>query len=456
VTIYTFASDAYDSVDTLWLQFAKAVRYHPLRHNDLIFATKLNIDDPAGGYAVAHKRDDQRKFEPPAHIARYMQQIGNRGRGNVNTDLTTLGYLYDIGGFQRTNMCVAHPDAPSAIEVIAAVQDMSERQRHLARIEARQASRDDRSPFQCALLESWDAISSIIKISDDPSGYQILVGSDTTYPRLSSYGRTPFTYADIPLRCEFFDATTQTLKRCTFSEMLTSGLWMRRALVIAGPSGLGKTWFAVALAKELAVMVRGDSSVAEAKVFISRSMQMLKACEQDMSERTPLVLDDIALGSTMFWDAVPEEYMKACATVDAVTAIRLLKTWCTLQPGPRIFTSNAKSPEAWCLLKNGQALAMEHQQAVLRRIVWIRYEARLHTIAQATEVHPPPFPCRMQPKMNGPVATKPWPGFGALWPWGGKFAHSLVGRWSNPPHNARIHENTENNSKNHGNTERNH
>ena len=128
VSVYTFKLEAYASVDALWLDFAKAVRYHPRRHRDVIFAARLNADDTEGaGYMLAHKRDDQRKFEAPPYLARYTPSIGNRGCGN--TDLAILGALWDVGSAQRTNLAVVHPDVPTPLEVLAKLRDLPDRQR---------------------------------------------------------------------------------------------------------------------------------------------------------------------------------------------------------------------------------------------------------------------------------------------------------------------------------------
>jgi hypothetical protein len=199
--VYTFKLEAYASVDALWLDFAKSVRYCPRRHRDVIFAARLNADDTEGaGYMLAHKRDDQRKFEAPPYLARYTPSIGNRGCGN--TDLAILGALCDVGCAQRANLAVVHPGVPTPLEVLATLSALPDRRGQLERVAAKMTPPKERTYYQQAVVSCWEPFTSLLKLSEEPAAYEIRVESDAAFPRLSSYGRVPFAYTDIELPCE--------------------------------------------------------------------------------------------------------------------------------------------------------------------------------------------------------------------------------------------------------------
>jgi hypothetical protein len=170
------------------------------------------------------------------------------------------------------------------------------------------------------------------------------------------------------------------------SKYFTDSLFRRRSLVIAGPRGLGKTWFAVAVAKELAVMLKGpDDRLEDVVMYVVRTLQETKNCK--LTEATPIVYDDIDLGQTMFRDAVPAEFMKNAVDVEAnTTSLRLLGEWHTLPRCPKIFTTNCETLQNWCRLKSGGLLEVEHYEAVARRTLFVTYDRRLHSDAAVEQV----------------------------------------------------------------------
>ena len=143
---------------------------------------------------------------------------------------------------------------------------------------------------------------------------------------------------------------------------------------------MGKSWFARAWAKEMAVLAKDPATpISELGYLFLTSMQDL--CKVEISPEVPAVLDEIYLGETMFHDASPGEYLKDATTVDENRTLRLLGKWVHLPAFRRIFTTNAETVERWLRLKGSASRGKSDVGAVKRRIIWIRYRC-LHTDKQ--------------------------------------------------------------------------
>ena len=66
-----------------------------------------------------------------------------------------------------------------------------------------------------------------------------------------------------------------------------------RSIIVSGPRYTGKTYFACALAKELAVFHRdADTPIDQLSFVFSTSIQALERC--NLKEGKPIVLDDVS------------------------------------------------------------------------------------------------------------------------------------------------------------------
>jgi hypothetical protein len=246
--------------------------------------------------------------------------------------------------------------------------------------------------MQRALVDGWGPLNQLLQ--DEAKGKELMINvlNDLQYPRLSSYssGLAENSWDSLDLRCEMFIAGDNAESGHTvmipISRYFNDSLFRQRSLIIAGPRGLGKTWFAVAVAKEVAVMLKSpDTPLEDVAMYIVRTLQETKNCK--LTEATPIVYDDIDLGSTMFSDAVPSEFMKNAVDVEAAsTSLRLLGQWHTLPRCPKIFTTNCDTLRNWCRLKSGAMLAEEHYEAVARRTLFLTYGRRMHSNTQAANV----------------------------------------------------------------------
>jgi hypothetical protein len=275
------------------------------------------------------------------------------------------------------------------MEVIAAVRDMSESEVTLLRVGAGMTQSTDRSTLQRAIVNSWPALEKERRDFVKSKELVINVLADT-HPRLSSYSPGPKPWDGIDLKCEMFiagdGAESGVVSIIPFSDFFNRGLYMERALVIAGPRGLGKSWFAIAVAKEVAVLMKGpDAPLEDAVVFVVKTIQECRNCA--LAPSTPIVYDDVDLGSTMFSDANPAEFMKNATDVFSTnTSLRLLGQWHTMPRCPKIYTTNSQTLRDWCRLKSGAPLADEHYEAVARRTLFLTYGRRLHSEQQAENV----------------------------------------------------------------------
>ena len=71
------------------------------------------------------------------------------------------------------------------------------------------------------------------------------------------------------------------------------------------------------------------------------SVQLLEHCS--IEEGQCLVMDDIDLGGTMFWNASPMEFLKSATDVTKTGSLRILGEVVHIPPCSRIFTTNAKT-----------------------------------------------------------------------------------------------------------------
>jgi hypothetical protein len=383
--MFTYGPDSAASARDMWLLMAKSVKFNPTVHNDSIFVAAVE-----SGYVVAYCKDDQRRVAIPDGVQdRYSQKATRKNERRV-PELEILVNLFSLGTDQMSNITLAAVnDEPTALEVVAAVKDMGVDERQLHRIDAAMTLPGDRTPMQRALANGWGALTQVIQ--DEAKGKELTINvlSDMQYPRLSSYySEEQKSWDSLNLKCEMYivgDASGRT-DTIPISKYFTDSLFRRRSLVIAGPRGLGKTWFAVAVAKEIAVMLKGpDDRLEDVVMYVVRTLQETKNCK--LTEATPIVYDDIDLGQTMFRDAVPAEFMKNAVDVEAnTTSLRLLGEWHTLPRCPKIFTTNCETLQNWCRLKSGGLLEVEHYEAVARRTLFVTYDRRLHSDAAVEQV----------------------------------------------------------------------
>jgi hypothetical protein len=155
-----------------------------------------------------------------------------------------------------------------------------------------------------------------------------------------------------------------------------------RSLVISGERYSGKTNFAGAIAKEIALMhADGDVDTDTLHFHFLSSIQTLERCK-DLDSSGCLVFDDLDLGSGMFWNASPAEFLKAAVDTERPSALRILGRYIFLPAVPKIFTTNEADLRGFLRLRNQENIAQSHFEAVARRLVWIRVTKQLYSVEQ--------------------------------------------------------------------------
>ncbi len=88
-----------------------------------------------------------------------------------------------------------------------------------------------------------------------------------------------------------------------------------------------------------------------------------------MKEGKPIVLDDVDLGSTMFWNASPKKFLKTAVDTSKGGTLRILGRVVYLPATPRVFTTNAANLRDFIRLRDSNDIPEEHYEAVARRVV---------------------------------------------------------------------------------------
>ena len=383
-TLLLFKTDAHFTVEGFWAHFAETIGLRPESHEDGIAV--CTFPELRNGFAVAYHKTDQRHITVPAGFCgRYVPSATKKGTTRF-TMSDILRRVSNLGATQVTNMRIeilGERRRLTAIEAVTAVKSLSPQELSLQRVAASMKKEKERTDIERALTSGWGATKHALELSQEPPIPNRCSIHDT-YPVLSSYAKPnafgAFNYEDIDLVCWVYDPEKDADIKMTFGEVMHHGLYNRRSFVLCGPPGLGKGWFARALAKELAVLTKDPATpVAELVYLYITSMQDLAKVE--VCPEVPVVIDEIYLGETMYHDASPGEYLKDATTADEHRSLRLLGKWVHLPAFRRIFTTQAKSVERWCQLKRAPSLDKDDIDAVKRRIIWIRFH-RLHTAEQ--------------------------------------------------------------------------
>jgi hypothetical protein len=289
-----------------------------------------------------------------------------------------------VGGEQVRSIhvqCITDGDA-NAFDVFATLKEMDPTARNFLRLQACMVPAKKRTPLQSAVVSAWSTIEGLIQEEKDEEVYRHDITSPD-WPTLGSYGAVPFSYSDLDdrLECKFYNPVTNDMEVVSFKRVMED-LVFERSLVISGERYIGKTQFAGAVAKEVALM-HADDEVDPTTVFFHfmSSIQILERCK-DLHTSGCLVFDDLDLGSTMFWNASPAEFLKAAVDTERPGALRLLGKYVFLPAVPKIFTTNEDNLRGFLRLRNQENITQPHFEAVARRLVWIRVTKQLYSVEQ--------------------------------------------------------------------------
>jgi hypothetical protein len=369
-------------VAQFWLTFAESVGFDASLRRDGINVMKLG----AGHFVVAYYKADQRRVTlPPGFKQRYGLPVLRRGVTKIDL-LDVFAVLEEVGEQQMGNVCCQEIENVLALDVVTTVRDMDPMRRKFERIQAQMTPAKDRTPLQNALCNAWATVHEVIDEQRAAKSRMEFPVHCEEWPTLKQYappGILGFTYAalsHLPVVYEYFDAATGTTKPTTLQQVITE-FSASRAIIVSGPRFFGKTYFACALAKEMAVFHRDPDIPMDQLTFIfSTSVQGLEKC--DLKEGKPIVLDDVDLGATMFWNASPNEFLKTAVDAGKSGTLRILGRVVYLPATPRIFTTNTPSLREFVKLREGGDIADEHFEAVARRVVFARVRSALYTPLQ--------------------------------------------------------------------------
>jgi hypothetical protein len=337
-----------------------------------------------GHFVVAFRKDDQRAVVLPGGCKRkYVVPAPRTSR--VRHDMAKLYKdLNMVGGEQVRSIhvqCITNGDA-NAFDVFATLKEMDPTARNFLRLQACMVPVKKRTPLQTAVVSAWSTIEGLIQEEKAVEVHRHDITSPD-WPTLGSYGAVPFSYSDLDdrLECKFYNPLTSAMEDVSFKRVMED-LVFERSLVISGERYSGKTQFAGAVAKEVALLHAGDE-VDPTMVFFHfmSSIQTLERCK-DLHTSGCLVFDDLDLGSTMFWNASPAEFLKAAVDTERPGALRLLGKYVFLPAVPKIFTTNEDDLRGFLKLRNQESIAQSHFEAVARRLVWIRVSKQLYSVEQ--------------------------------------------------------------------------
>jgi hypothetical protein len=337
-----------------------------------------------GRFVIAVRKDDQRAVVLPSGCKRkYVVPAPKTSR--VRHDMVRIYKdLNLVGGEQVRSIhvqCITEGDA-NAFDVFSTLKEMDPTARNFLRLQASMVPAKKRTPLQTAVVSAWSTIEGLIQEGKDDEVYRHDITSPD-WPTLGSYGAVPFSYSDLDdrLECKFYNPVTNDMEVVSFKRVMED-LVFERSLVISGERYIGKTQFAGAVAKEVALM-HADDEVDPTTVFFHfmSSIQILERCK-DLHTSGCLVFDDLDLGSTMFWNASPAEFLKAAVDTERPGALRLLGKYVFLPAVPKIFTTNESDLNGFLRLRNQESIAQSHFEAVARRLVWIRVTKQLYSVEQ--------------------------------------------------------------------------
>lgn len=369
-------------VAEFWLEFARAVQFDTQIRRDGINVAKLE----PGRFLVAYYKCDQRRVTLPAGLVRRFAPPMVR-RGTTRVGLIDIFHaLASVGTKQFGNVRCMNIEGVTALDVVATIRDMDRTQQMLERIQAHMTPAKERSALQNALCSAWSTVTQVIDEQRSATMRMEYSVYTEDWPKLSDYaepGKAAFGYAaleHLPVKYEYFDAATGETKQTCLARVITEFAG-KRAIVLSGARFFGKTYFACALAKELAVFYRDPDTPMEQLTFVfSSSVQALEKC--DLQENKPVVLDDVDLGATMFWNASPMEFLKTACDTTKPGTLRILGRVVYLPAAPRVFTTNATSLREFVRLRDGGSISEEHYEAVARRVVFAFVQNPLYSPQQ--------------------------------------------------------------------------
>ena len=335
-------------------------------------------------YIIAkYKLDNRKHAAPPAFTGKRWTVPTAKECGRVIPHMDVLIDFARFGVHHVSNIileCFTSGDV-SAIDVVGTVKTWDPMALSFARLQAHLVKPKDRVPLEVALTTGWDSLQGALKLNNSKGAFAYNVLQDEIYPRLSSYGTKPFKYEQLDdgrFSCQMYCPIQCAFLTIPMSAVL--GLSDIRAIIFGGPRYYGKTWYAMAYAKEVAVLQRGEVPIHELRVHLLNSMQAIE--NAGVKPGDVLMCDDIDLGGSMFWNASPAEYLKNAVRVDVPTQLRICGKVVYIPKGPRLFSSNDPSLKEFLRLKDGEEVPSGHWDAIARRVVWVNIERKIYTDEQ--------------------------------------------------------------------------
>lgn len=253
---------------------------------------------------------------------------------------------------------------------------------NLACLAARMVKPKHRTAWETALTEGWVPLQKCLR--PEMHNCQVLsVVESGRYPRLSDYGSAmPFTYCQLDdgrFECKHYDVGKQRWCEAKFSEVFPKFL-TEKCYVFAGSAGMGKTWFAAALAKEASVLNNPDVPLQDRSFAVANNFKALSGAK--LQPGGAIMVDDATLGAGVFWATDADEFIKAALTPWMPVNLRVICGSTDLPEGPRIYTCNKACLEDWVRSRDGNLPEGEEFVAACRRVVWIDVKRKLFSQKQ--------------------------------------------------------------------------
>jgi hypothetical protein len=150
--------------------------------------------------------------------------------------------------------------------------------------------------------------------------------------------------------CRTFNVQTGAMVTFPLMDWLRLGKWKSMTLVLYGDAGVGKTPVSIALLSEVTAVLQASSPWRPFFLKVG-TVEALRdaATSGHVKERVPMLFDDLNLDLACgFRGGMPLASMKLLCEVEQTSSLQArYKDFNFSTQQPRIFTSNAMSPQGW-------------------------------------------------------------------------------------------------------------